>query len=236
MNKKVFRHEVKYYINYFEYEILRNRLKVILEKDKFANENGDYHIRSLYFDDIHNTALFEKQSGVLKRKKYRIRIYNLKDSVIKLEKKSRVAQFIHKESAPLTRQEYDMIINQDIDFLKESGNKLFHEFYFDIVSSLFKPRVIVDYIREAFIWDASNVRITFDKYLKTGLYETDIFNKDIPTIDVLEEPKMILEIKYDNFLPDFIRCILQINSNQKYAISKYVICRKFTKFNSWEDN
>ena len=236
MNKKVFRHEVKYYINYFEYEILRNRLKVILEKDKFANENGDYHIRSLYFDDIHNTALFEKQSGVLKRKKYRIRIYNLKDSVIKLEKKSRVAQFIHKESAPLTRQEYDMIINQDIDFLKESGNKLFHEFYFDIVSSLFKPRVIVDYIREAFIWDGSNVRITFDKYLKTGLYETDIFNKDIPTIDVLEEPKMILEIKYDNFLPDFIRCILQINSNQKYAISKYVICRKFTKFNSWEDN
>ena len=190
----------------------------------------------MYFDDIHNTALFEKQSGVLKRKKYRIRIYNLKDSVIKLEKKSRVAQFIHKESAPLTRQEYDMIINQDIDFLKESGNKLFHEFYFDIVSSLFKPRVIVDYIREAFIWDASNVRITFDKYLKTGLYETDIFNKDIPTIDVLEEPKMILEIKYDNFLPDFIRCILQINSNQKYAISKYVICRKFTKFNSWEDN
>jgi hypothetical protein len=236
VNKKVFRHEFKYYINYFEYEILRSRLKAILHKDKFANENGDYHIRSLYFDDIHNTALFEKQSGVLKRKKFRIRIYNLKDNVIKLEKKSRVGQFIHKESAHLTRQEYNMIMNEEIDFLKDSSNKLFHEFYFDIVSSRFKPEVIVDYIREAFIWDVGNIRVTFDKYLKTGLYKTDIFNKNISTIDVLEEPKMILEIKYDNFLPDFIRRILQINSNQRYAISKYVICRKYTKLNSWEDN
>lgn len=236
MNKKIFRHEFKYYINYFEYEILRNRLKVILKKDKFANENGDYHIRSLYFDDINNTALFEKQSGILNRKKYRVRIYNLKDNVIKLEKKSRVGQFIHKESASLTRQDYEMIINQDIDFLKESDNKLLHEFYYDFISYRLEPKVIVDYIREAFVWSVGNIRITFDKYLKTGLYETDIFNKDIPTIDVVEEPKMILEIKYDSFLPDFIRSILQINSNQKYAISKYVICRKFTKWNSYEDN
>jgi len=236
MNNKIFRHEFKYYINYFEYEILRNRLKVILKKDKFSNKNGDYHIRSLYFDDIHNSALFEKQSGVLKRKKYRIRIYNLKDNVIKLEKKSRIGSFIHKDSTPLTRQDYEMIINQDINFLKESNDKLFHEFYFDIISSRYKPQVIVDYIREAFVWNVGNVRITFDKYLKTGLYETDIFNKDIPTIDVLEEPKMILEIKFDNFLPDFIRHVLQINSNDRYAISKYVICRKFTKLNSWEDN
>ena len=88
MNQKVFRHEFKYYINYFEYEVLHRKLGAILKHDRFANENGDYHIRSLYFDDSKNTALFEKQSGILQRKKYRIRIYNLSDSVIKLEKKS----------------------------------------------------------------------------------------------------------------------------------------------------
>jgi len=236
VNKKVFRHEFKYYINYFEYEALRRRLAAVLKRDKFSNENGDYHIRSLYFEDINNTALFEKQAGVLSRKKYRIRIYNIEDNVIKLEKKSRIGQFINKESASITREEFDKIIDNNISFLRDSSNKLLIEFYFDIMAYKYKPEVIVDYIREAYVWDTNNIRITFDKYLKTGLYDTNIFDKNIPTIDVIEEPKMILEIKYDHFLPDFIRYLLQMDSSQRWAISKYVICRKFTKLNSWEDN
>ena len=99
----------------------------------------------------------------------------------------------------------------------------------------FKPIVIVDYFREAYISDINNIRITFDKELRTGLNLTDIFNKG-PTVDVMEEPKMILEIKYDHFLPDYLRQMLQISSSQRYAISKYVICRKYTKQNNWEDN
>ncbi len=235
-NFKTFRHEFKYYINYFEYESLKRRLRVVLKKDSFSDEKGNYHIRSLYFDDANNTALFEKQAGILSRKKYRIRIYNLNDNVIKLEKKSRIGQFINKVSARISKDEYLKIISKDITFMRNSENRLLNEFYFDIMSSQYKPEVIVDYIREAYIWDINNVRITFDKHLKTGLHHTDIFNKNIPTIDVLEEPKMILEIKYDHFLPDFIRNLLQIGSNQRYAISKYVICRKFTKVNNWEDN
>ena len=236
MNKKVFRHEFKYYINYFEYEILRRRLKAVLKSDKYSDDKGEYHIRSLYFDDMKNTALFEKQAGVLTRKKYRIRIYNINSDVIKLEKKGRVGQFIHKESATLSKEEFDKIVVGDIDFLKNKKNKLLTEFYIDMTINRYKPEVIVDYVREAYIHKLNNIRITFDKFLKTGLYETDIFDKNIPTVDVIEEPKMILEIKYDHFLPDFIRSILQISSSQRYAISKYVICRKFTKLNSWEDN
>jgi hypothetical protein len=236
MNKKVFRHEFKYFINYFEYEILRRRLKLVLKNDKFANENGDYHIRSLYFDDVHNTALFEKQAGTLIRKKYRIRIYNLEDSVIKLEKKARKGQFIHKTSASITRDEYEKIICNDIKFMRDSSNPLLNEFYFDIIAFKYKPNVIVDYIREAYISDINNIRITFDKSLKTGLNSLDIFGKDIPTIDVIEEPKMILEIKYDHFLPTYLRNLLQISSSQRWAISKFVMCKKFTKLNNWEDN
>jgi hypothetical protein len=210
-------------------------LKCCLSRDKFSDKDGNYHIRSLYFDDIHNTALYEKQAGILSRKKYRIRIYNLDSSVIKLEKKSRVGQFISKDSTVITMKQYEMIMDKNIGFMKDSGDILLKEFYFDIISKNYSPVVIVDYVREAYIWSHNNIRITFDKDLKTGLHSLDIFN-EIPTIRVIEEPLMILEIKYDNFLPDFLRSMLQIDSSQKYAISKYTICRKYTKLNSWEDN
>jgi hypothetical protein len=231
-----FRHEYKYYINYFEYEVLRRRLRTILNNDKFSDKNGEYHIRSLYFDDIRNTALYEKQSGILSRKKYRIRIYNLSSDVIKLEKKERVGQFIRKESETLTKDELDCLINNEFHFLKYKDNsKLFMQFYLDLTINRYEPKVIVDYFREAYVCRLNNIRITFDKNLRTGLYSKDLLG-NIPTIDVIEEPKMILEVKYNSYLPDYIRDILQISSNQRYAISKYVVCRKFTKHNSWEDN
>lgn len=235
-NLRTFRHEFKYYINYFEYESLRRRLKHVLKRDTFANEQGEYHIRSLYFDDVHNSALYQKQAGILSREKFRIRIYNLSDNVIKLEKKSRIGQFINKESAILSRVEYDKIIAKDINFLRQSHNRLLNEFYFHIKAKKLQPDVIVDYVREAYISNISNMRITFDKKLRTGLYNTDIFDKQAPTIDVIEKPLHVLEIKYDRFLPDHIRNILQLSSNQRYAISKFVICKKFTKSNNWEDN
>jgi len=234
MIQKVFRHELKYYINYFEYHSLRNRLKAVLKKDKFSDKDGNYHIRSLYFDSINNEALFEKQAGVLERNKYRIRIYNLSDKVIKLESKERIGQFIHKTSQTITKQEYFDIIQKNYSNL-DRNKTLLNKFIIDSEINLYSPKVIVDYVREAYISEISNIRITFDKSLKTGLYNTNIFD-DITTIDVIEEPKMILEIKYDNFLPDYIKNILQIESAQRYAISKYVICRKFSKENSWEDN
>jgi hypothetical protein len=233
---RTFRHELKYYINYFDYEILRRRIEMILSRDRHTGTNKDYHVRSLYFDDLSNTALFEKQSGILERKKYRIRIYNLSDSVIKLEKKSRIGAFINKSSAPLTREQYDLISTRNFSFLREGKNSLFNEIYFDFISSHYKPTVIVDYIREPFVYDINNIRITFDKSLRTGLYNTNIFSKDNMTIDVLEEPKLIMEVKYDHFLPDFIRNLIQPKASQRYAVSKYVICRKYTKNNSWEDN
>ena len=235
LNKNNFRHEFKFYINYFEYELLKSKLAICLSRDPFSDKFGNYHIRSLYFDDIKNTALYEKQSGVLFRKKYRIRIYNLLDDVIKLEKKSRIGQFISKTSVSITKEQYDNIMEKNIGFMKSSSNELLKEFYFDMVSSCYAPIVIVDYIREAYVWHHNNIRVTFDKDLRTGLNCIDMFD-DIRTIDVIERPVMILEVKYDNFLPNFIHNLLQIDSSQRYAISKYVICRKFTKLNSWEDN
>jgi len=132
----------------------------------------------------------------------------------------------------ITKKEYNFILNNES--FKSEG--LLNRFLLDKQTQILKPKVIVDYVREAYVSDINNIRITFEKELKTGLYKTDIFDKELPMIDVIEEPKMILEIKFDNFLPDFIKNLLQIDTNQRYAISKYTICRKFTKENSWEDN
>ena len=233
---QTFRHELKYYINFFEYHKLRLRLNKVLNYDNYSDSDGNYHIRSLYFDDMKSSALFEKQSGVLTRKKYRIRIYNLKDDVIKLERKNRVGQFINKESVSISREEYSKIISNDIDFLYQSKKPLLVQFYFEIKQNILKQDVIVDYTREAYVSDISNIRITLDKDLRTGLTNTDLFNKSAPSIKALDEPWMILEVKFNNFLPHYIKNIIQLSSNQRYAISKFVICKKMIKLNNWEDN
>jgi hypothetical protein len=235
-NIKVFRHELKYFINNHEHHSLRNKLKVLMKRDRHSDSNGNYHIRSLYFDDIKDTALYEKQSGILQRKKYRIRIYNLNDDVIKLEKKSRIGQFVNKESFILTKTQANKILNYDYNFLLKLENKLAKELYFDLRNNLYRPKVIVDYIREAYLLDFNNIRVTFDKHLKTGLQSIDLFNRDLPLMNVIDEPQTIVEIKFSNMLPDYLKSALQIQSNQRLAISKYVFSRKFNKINSWEDH
>tara|TARA_B100000795_G_C22786276_1_gene434768 strand:- start:110 stop:733 length:624 start_codon:yes stop_codon:yes gene_type:complete len=204
--------------------------------DSNVLSKNQYHVRSLYFDNFKNSGIFEKQSGILQRKKYRIRIYNLEKNIIKLERKERVGQFIRKYSSLLSYTDCQKIIDGDIICLKESNNKLQNSFYADLRSENYRPSVIVDYFREPLTYRHGNVRVTFDKNLKSGLYQTSLFDKDLKMVRVIEEPQLIMEVKYDNYLPDIIRNAIQIPSSTRYAISKFVICRKYTKLNSWEDN
>ncbi|MDC0305957.1 polyphosphate polymerase domain-containing protein [Akkermansiaceae bacterium] len=231
----VFRHEHKYLINRHDYLTLSGRLKHFMCRDRYAGAKGDYHIRSLYFDDFIDTALYEKQIGTLSRKKYRIRIYNLQSDVIKLEKKSRVGQFIHKQTLPLLKEHVDLISRSDFSFLKGLDDPLAREFYLDLNLKGYRPKVIVDYVREAFTLPYNNVRITFDKYLSTGLESTNLFDAKLPVIAAIDEPLDILEVKYTGFLPDYIKDLMRGYPCQRLAISKYTYCRKFTKTHSWED-
>ena len=232
-----FRHELKYFINHYDSFILRNKLRHIIPRDEHTNKQGEYHIRSLYFDNFSNTSLFEKQIGILKRKKYRIRIYNLSDKIIKLEKKSRVGQYINKKSIIISRKQADDILSQNYSFLKDMNDSLALEFYTDLICNLYRPKVLVDYIREPYMLNLSKIRITFDRFLKTGLECTDLFNKNLPAISAVDEPFDILEIKYNNFLPSYIISSIQAKSpSMKSAISKYVYCRKFNKKRLWEDH
>jgi hypothetical protein len=226
MNGKKFRHELKYYINYSEYEILRRKLQAVLKKDKYSIDDQGYHIRSLYFDNLYENDLLEKNYGILKRKKIRIRIYNTSDMVIKLERKYRYGEYICKESTSLTRDEYQKILNFDYDFLRKKESRLYQDFYLYLRSEKLTPKIIVDYTREAYIGNESDVRITFDKELSAGTNSIDIFNKDIVTVEALAFPRLIMEVKFNEYLPTYIRRLLELDSHNRSAISKYVICRE----------
>lgn len=230
-----YRNEFKFYINPHQYQIITSRLKHVLQPDQHAGETGEYHIRSLYFDDIHNTALHEKLGGVSKRAKYRIRIYNKSDEVIHFEKKIKERNYIAKRKEPITRAMYDELINCNYDWLGTSDKPLLKEIYELMTKKLLRPVVIVDYVREPYVSVFGNVRITFDKELRTALDQCHIFDPSLRTYPVLDDNKIILEIKYDEYLPAVIQAALQLEGLHRISASKYVICRKFNKQNDWED-
>ena len=235
-----YRNEWKYLIDTSEKELICKRLSPVLKLDKHA-KNGGYMLRSLYFDDYFNTAYEEKDAGVLRRKKYRIRIYDCGDSSIKLERKKKFGSYIFKESASLTRDEVYKILDGDYDFLLKSPKPLCQEFYYECVSNVMRPRTIVDYDREPWVSDEGTVRITFDMQVRAAIGSFDIFDPNLPTLPVLEPGKCVMEVKFTEFLPQGVREVLPDRASEFTAVSKYVLCyekteylNSFTKY--WFDN
>lgn len=222
----LFRNELKYMISLSDYITMKNRLRHFLKADRFGGQNNEYHVRSLYFDDVYDSCLFEKLSGVYSREKFRIRIYNLSDRIIKFERKYKEGQFVLKKSTAITRDECNAIIEGKIDLIKNAQSSLLQKFYIKSRNSVYKPAVVVDYVREAYTHSVENIRITFDKKLKTCFKKTDIFNPDLPTFPAINTNSIILEIKFNRFLPDYIKNIISISSLQRLSISKYLLCRE----------
>lgn len=226
------RHELKYYITPMEYEVLSRQLKHVLDKDPFGDENNEYHIRSLYFDTIFNDALTDKLDGVKNRDKYRIRIYNFSDKVIKMECKTKVGSLISKRSVKIPRILAEQLIAGDPTGLEQSRSGLLRDIFREMKLNYLRPVVLVDYVREAYLHPAEEVRITFDKQLHSGLGSVDLFNPYVPTVSPFDHNEMILEVKFNRFLPNHIRDLLCtcVQSAQNSAISKYVWCRRFENF------
>ncbi len=220
------RHEYKHRITYLDSLVIKSRLKYLAMPDAHAGENGTYTIHSLYFDNLSDRALREKLDGVDKREKFRIRYYNNDTDYIRLEKKSKIHGLCDKQSAPLTKEETIRICSGDIGFLLESGNPLLQEFYAKMRYQMLKPKVIVDYEREPYVYKPGNVRITFDSNIRTGLYHDKFF--DGPYQSAPTEPdSIILEVKYDAFLPEIIEKAVRVPNRQASAFSKYAVCRKY---------
>ena len=218
-----YRHELKHEITEADLLALRMRLRAVMQNDPHAID-GKYLIRSLYFDTPFDTALREKLDGIGIREKFRIRYYNGDTSVIHLEKKSKWNSLGNKQSAALTAEEAQSIVDGDLYWMKDSPHGLVRELYAKMQMTGLAPKTIVDYTREPFVYAPGNTRVTFDYDIRTGLRSTDFLNPDCITIPAGDAP-IILEVKWDAFLPDIIRDAVQLPGRRVGAFSKYAQCR-----------
>jgi len=221
------RQEHKYAINESSRILLSSRLGYILDRDIHGSEDGVYVVRSLYFDDIENSALRDKLNGNPKRTKFRIRYYNGDASFIRLEKKTKNLSYGIKKSENISLEESEKIIRGEIDFLVESDKELLREFYTELKLNFLKPSVIIEYKREAFCLPYDNVRVTLDSDIKATRSFDCFFEKSLVLTDVSDDNKSVLEIKFDNIFPDYIREIISPHISSSEAFSKYAAGRKY---------
>lgn len=224
------RHELKFFISPLQYQVLSRTLKATLSPDPNGDENNQYHIRSLYFDTAYDSALYDKINGTANRDKYRIRIYNFSDQMIRLECKSKFRDLISKRSVRITRDLAEQLISADPTGLESTASGLVSDTFREMRTNLLHPVVIVDYLREAYLHPAEEVRITFDMQLRSGLNSVDMFNPYLPTVPPFDHDEIILEVKYNQVLPPYIASLLTYALRDgacRSAISKYVYCRRF---------
>jgi len=217
------RHELKHYINYTDVLQLRSRLPFVASLDKNTAEGNSYRVKSLYFDNYNDKALREKIDGVNDREKFRLRLYNNNTSFIRLEKKRKKNGICFKESVIITAEECQRLLDGDLDALKENSSSLCMELYAKMRYQQLRPKNIVDYRREAYIYPMGNVRVTIDSDIRTS-YNIYDFLKAEPVLMPISGV-YILEVKYDDFLPEIIRGMVSLSSRRSTAFSKYAVTR-----------
>ena len=219
------RREYKHFINPAEAAALRQRLRAVMQRDCHAGPDGTYRIRSLYFDNYADKALQEKLDGVNQREKFRLRYYNDETGWIKLERKARNCGLCQKYEASVSRGECERLLAGDTSWMAGRPEPVVSDLYAKMQSQLLRPRTLVEYTREPYVFLPGNVRITLDSNIRSGLYSLDFFNPDLPTLSAGPPGQIVLEVKFDEFLPDIIADIIQVENRQSASMSKYAACR-----------
>ena len=218
-----FRHEYKHCINLMDIYCLRTRLSAFMKHDKNAGEDGKYIVKSLYFDNYLDQALREKVDGVNKREKFRIRYYGTDTSFIRLEKKSKINGLCNKESVCITKEECLSIIDGNIEFMRQDERELVRELYSKMKYQLLRPKCIVAYTRESFVYPPGNVRVTLDSNIGGSNSVRDFLNPETQFLCLYKHS--ILEVKWDEFLPEIIRNVVGLRGRKSTAFSKYAAVR-----------
>lgn len=223
-----YRHELKYKISSADCAAIRQRIRHVMKTDVHADESGRYSIFSVYFDNIYDKALLEKINGVQKREKFRIRYYNNDFSFISLEKKVKYNDLCMKQSAEISKDEFFSILSGGGNWMKRHPEALVNELYCKMKTQQLRPRVLVSYVREAYTFAPGNVRVTFDTKIKTSLFVRDFVQSGFDGIRTEDSPnEVILEVKFDEYLPDVIAGLIQSGNARQQAFSKYCACRRF---------
>ena len=225
--EKGYRHEYKFLISRADAELLKRRLPHIMERDTHAGGTGQYTIRSLYFDDFSNTAYYDKMDGVSERAKYRIRFYDYDSSLIKLEKKEKNGSLTRKTAQTITKRDAAALEFARSEGCPDHPDGLTAELRIACVSKGLRPRILVDYDRTPFICRDGNTRITLDENLRTRPYIPHLFASPRAMIPVIDPEQVILEVKFDDFLPGYLATALADIPKVNMAISKFALCMNF---------
>lgn len=219
-----YRNELKFFVTEQHLALLKFRLLPVMKYD--VHQKGDcYHIRSLYFDDINNTCMRENEAGIDDRKKYRIRIYGKSDRRIAMEIKSKYHGLTKKKSCSVSREDCEIYMAGKHPQFCEDMDETAKEFFVEHSVRNLRPVSIVEYERTAFTEPKGNVRITFDRNISVSSRTKDFFEENLPLFPVLPPGVHILEVKYDEFLPDHIAGLLEIGSLRRTSFSKYYLSR-----------
>ncbi len=219
-----FRHELKYELPLGEARVLSERLARIFVRDCYSGEDGSYRVTSLYLDTPSDLALREKIDGVSRREKFRIRFYGERPDFIRLEKKMKINGLTAKRQARLTLEEVEKILAGERDFLL-AKTPLEVELHAKMRRGL-APRTVVCYDREAFVFAPGNVRITLDRNLRTDSNPREFTRPSRLPIGV-SDSCAVLELKYDEYLPELVKMAVATPTLTRTAYSKYAVCRKF---------
>lgn len=222
-----YRHEFKYVCSYGQLRNIQVRLTGLVPLDSHVGAEGIYNIRSLYFDDYYDRYLKENEAGTDPREKFRIRIYNHSSERISLELKRKVRGKTQKLSCPLTEEQCRMLMAGEIPDIPRDAPAIFQKLCLLMRTSLLRPKVIVEYDRVPFVYPQGNVRITLDENIR-GSGRVDLFLEDeIPLRPIMPAGQHILEVKYDEYLPDYIYRTVQLDNLRQTAFSKYYLCRRY---------
>lgn len=223
-----FRHEFKYLVTDAQLVILKTRLMSLMNKDIHVNKNGVYHIKSLYFDDYNNRYFLENENGVTPREKYRIRIYENNDKHIHLECKRKENDKIHKTSCTLTMEQFEYLAYGKGEIPFDSLPLLAQKLHMLTTTTGMFPKVIVEYERTPYVYKNGNVRVTFDRNITSSTQTDQFLNYHTKRRPILPTGIQLLEVKYDEYLPDHIYHALILDNLQRTNFSKYYMCRKYS--------
>lgn len=226
--KPEYRHELKYLVSAAQVEHLKMRMKAMLPQDIHVGADGVYNIRSLYFDDYDNRCYYENESGTDPREKFRVRIYNHSASRIMLECKRKERGKTLKTSCSLTEDQARALIEgkplPDI----ASQPPILQKLTLKMMLNHMHPVIIVDYDRIPFVYSNGNVRITLDINISSASQTAGFFDCRLPKRPILPIGQQVLEVKYDQYLPDQIYRSLQLENLRQTAFSKYYLCRRYS--------
>jgi len=217
-----YRHELKFICSEAELMLIESRIRTIMKVDEHTDENGEYLIRSVYFDDIYKNCFYDNENGVDPREKYRIRVYNRSSERIMLEKKSKKRGMTGKEACQIDMKLCEGLLQGHRMTLGQK-HTLLDEFIREYNERLFEPVMLGEYLRKPYVYPLGNVRVTFDRNISASSYVTGLFDEWIPKVNVLPTGRHVLEVKYDDYLPDVLANIINTNHMQQTTFSKFYL-------------